>query len=76
MRREVNIETEWIRLDSFLKFAGATVTGGEAKGMIAEGTVSVDGAVCRMRGKKIQPGMLVSAEGTDYLCLREPHTEP
>ena len=52
----VKIETEFIRLQDLLKFAGAVGTGGEAKLLIQEGRVSVNGQVCTMRGKKLRPG--------------------
>ena len=52
----VRIETEFIRLQDLLKFAGAVETGGEAKLLIQEGRVSVNGQVCTMRGKKLRPG--------------------
>ena len=47
----INIETEFIKLDSFLKLAGACETGGEAKIAIADGLVRVNGEPCLMRGK-------------------------
>ena len=57
MRSEnIKIETPFIRLDALLKFAGAVETGGEAKLLIQEGQVSVNGEVCTMRGKKLCPG--------------------
>lgn len=52
----VEIRTEQIKLDQFLKFAGAAETGGMAKEMIQSGDVFVNGEVCTMRGKKIHPG--------------------
>ena len=52
----VKIETEFIRLQDLLKFAGAVETGGEAKVVIQEGEVKVNGEVCTMRGKKLRPG--------------------
>lgn len=55
----VPIRTEYIKLDSFLKYAGATETGGEAKELVQAGKVSVNGEVCTMRGKKLRPGDLV-----------------
>lgn len=56
---EINISTDFIKLDSFLKFAAITGTGGEAKYVISEGMVSVNGEVCTMRGKKLIPGDVV-----------------
>ena len=53
---KIAIETEFIKLDSLLKFAALVGTGGEAKIAIAEGMVKVNGEVCTMRGKKIRPG--------------------
>ncbi len=52
----VKIETEFIRLDALLKFAGVAMSGGEAKQAILEGYLTVNGAVCTQRGKKIRPG--------------------
>ena len=43
-------------MDSLLKFAALVGTGGEAKYVIGEGMVKVNGEVCTMRGKKIYPG--------------------
>lgn len=53
---KIKINTEFIKLDSLLKFAALVGTGGEAKYVIAEGLVSVNGEVCTMRGRKIYPG--------------------
>ena len=53
---KIAINTEFIKLDSLLKFAAAVGTGGEAKYVIAEGMVEVNGEVCTMRGKKIRVG--------------------
>ena len=57
---KIRIETEFIKLDSLLKFAALMGTGGEAKMVIGEGMVRVNGEVCTMRGKKIYPGDRVS----------------
>ena len=53
---EVKIKTEFIKLQDLLKFAGAVETGGDAKLIIQEGRVTVNGEVCEMRGKKLRPG--------------------
>lgn len=52
----IRIETEFIRLDSLLKLAGWVDTGGQAKFLIQNGEVSVNGAVCTQRGKKMRSG--------------------
>ncbi len=54
------IQTEFIRLDALLKLAGIVDTGGQAKWMIQDGKVSVNGENCTMRGKKIRPGDTVT----------------
>ena len=59
----VRIETEFIKLQDLLKFAGAVETGGEAKVMIQEGGIKVNGEVCTMRGKKLRPGDRVELNG-------------
>ena len=53
---KITINTEFIKLDSLLKFAALVGTGGEAKYVISEGMVKVNGEVCTMRGKKLYPG--------------------
>ncbi len=56
----IQITSEFIKLDALLKFASLVGTGGEAKMVIADGMVTVNGEVCTMRGKKIRPGDVVS----------------
>ncbi|MBE6918310.1 MAG: RNA-binding S4 domain-containing protein [Ruminococcaceae bacterium] len=57
------ITTEFIKLQDLLKFANLVSTGGEAKIIIQEGEVKVNGEVCTMRGKKIRPGDVVELDG-------------
>ena len=59
----IEITTEYIKLQDLWKLAGLTYTGGEAKVMVQEGLVKVNGEVCTMRGKKIRPGDRVDFEG-------------
>ena len=56
----IQIKSEFIKLDALLKYAALVGTGGEAKMVIADGMVTVNGEVCTMRGKKIHPGDVVS----------------
>lgn len=58
-REKVEISTDFIKLDSLLKFCGAAETGGMAKELVLSGAVKVQGEVCTMRGKKIYPGNIV-----------------
>ena len=64
---EVSIATPFIKLDSFLKFAGAAETGGQAKELVQEGKVLVNGEPCTMRGKKLRPGDRVVSGEREYL---------
>ena len=45
-----------------MKFANAVATGGEAKQIVQDGLVKVNGETCTMRGKKIRPGDVVEVD--------------
>lgn len=62
---KISIVTEYIKLDSLLKLAALVGTGGEAKYVISEGMVTVNGEVCTQRGKKLHPGDRVSFAGNE-----------
>lgn len=68
-KHEVSITTEFIKLDALLKFSELVYTGGEAKILIQEGQVLVNGEVCTMRGKKIRSGDIVSIDGEEVTVL-------
>ena len=59
----ITITTEYIKLQDLLKLAAVTATGGEAKLLIQEGQVLVNGEVCTMRGKKCRAGDTVELDG-------------
>lgn len=61
--KNIEIYTEYIKLDQLLKFAGLTATGAEAKAFIKQGNVKLDGEICTMRGRKIREGNAVEAMG-------------
>lgn len=63
---EVQISTEFIKLDSFLKFTGAAVLGSEAKFYIQNGEVKVNGEVETQRGKKLYKGDEVEFQNEFY----------
>ena len=67
MDNKVKITTEFIKLDQLLKFSGAVSIGSEAKQMILDGKVSVNGETCLMRGKKIRPGDIVTINGNNIV---------
>ncbi|MCR4889115.1 MAG: S4 domain-containing protein YaaA [Ruminococcus sp.] len=66
---EISISTEFIKLDALLKFASLVGSGGEAKMLIQDGQVLVNGEVCTMRGKKIRPGDKVSIAGGEEVTV-------
>ncbi len=53
---KVSITTEFIKLDSLLKFAGIVETGGIGKEIISEERIKFNGEICTMRGKKVRKG--------------------
>jgi ribosome-associated protein len=59
-----NVNT--IKLDQFLKWVGAVQTGGEAKLMIQEGEVRVNGAIETRRSRKLVSGDRVILNGKTY----------
>lgn len=67
---EIKIHTEFIKLQDLLKFTGTVETGGDAKLIIQEGRVSVNGEACTMRGKKMRPGDRAVIDGETELIVR------
>ena len=63
---QIAIKTEFIKLDALLKFAAAVGTGGEAKQVIADGMVKVNGETCTQRGKKLRAGDRVEFAGLSF----------
>ena len=63
----VKIESEFIKLEQFLKFASIAQTGGMAKELIKESMVKVNGEIETRRGKKLYPGDEVEFEGEKYV---------
>jgi len=56
---EIPISGEMIRLGQLLKLAGVADDGAQARTLIEEGAVSVDGEVDRRRGRQVRPGSIV-----------------
>ena len=65
----ITITTEFIKLQDLLKFANLVMSGGEAKIIIQEGEVLVNGEVCTMRGKKMRPGDVAEIGGQVRLIV-------
>ena len=63
----VVIHTEFIKLQDAMMFANIVYSGGEAKALIQEEQVKVNGEVCTMRGKKLYPGDKFEFDGQVYL---------
>lgn len=62
----MKINTEYIKLEQFLKLVEAAQSGGEAKHMIQDGQVQVNGETEIRRGKKLRPGDEVLVNGKTY----------
>jgi len=60
--KEIPIHTEFIKLESLLKLTGTVSTGGQAKLLIQDGNVQVNGVPCTQRGKKLRQGDQISLE--------------
>ena len=61
----IPIHTEYIKLQDLLKLANLVSTGGEAKIVVTEGEVTINGEVCTQRGKKLRPGDVVCFDGQE-----------
>ncbi|MDI3480861.1 MAG: ribosome-associated protein [Tepidanaerobacteraceae bacterium] len=68
--KKVVIKTQSINLDQFLKWAGAVSTGGEAKLLINDGKVKVNGQVETHRSRKLFFGDVVELEGRMFEVAR------
>ena len=65
------ITTDYIKLDSFLKGVNVVGSGGEAKIIISEGEVSVNGETETRRGRKLYPGDRVTLGDHEFTVERE-----
>lgn len=67
---EIKIKDDFIKLDAALKYSGVIGTGGQAKMVIQEGLVLVNGEVCTMRGKKLHDGYIVKFEDFEFVVKK------
>lgn len=65
--KEVIIKDEYIKLGQALKLCGAAQSGTEAKDMVTDGSIKVNGKVEIQRGKKLRDGDVFSCDGNDYV---------
>ena len=63
----VVISTEFIKLQDAMKYANIVYSGGEAKQLIQEEQVLVNGEICTMRGTKLRPGDRFTFQEQTYL---------
>lgn len=61
------IHTEFIKLQDALKYANVVYSGGEAKQLILDEQVKVNGEICTMRGKKLRSGDIFSFMGNTFV---------
>lgn len=67
--KEIKISTETIKLDQLLKFASVVQTGGQAKMLIRDGLVKVNGSTIKTRGTNINKGDIIEIEDIDKLIV-------
>ena len=67
---EIKIRDEYIKLGQALKLAGVVQDGVEAKYVIQDGRVKVNGEVDERRGRKVYEGDVISYEGNDIKVVR------
>ncbi len=66
---QIKIETEYIKLDQFLKLTALVQTGGEAKILISNGEVLVNDEICLQRGKKLRIDDIVEISGYEKFLV-------
>lgn len=67
--KEIKINTDFIKLDQLLKWAGISESGAAAKELILSGNIKVNDHIILQRGKKIYRGDRVSPQGMDEFII-------
>ena len=67
---EIKIKDDFIKLDAALKYSGVIGTGGQAKMVIQEGLVLVNGEVCTKKKKKLHDGDIVKFEDFEFVVKK------
>ncbi|OPZ94839.1 MAG: ribosome-associated protein [Firmicutes bacterium ADurb.Bin419] len=65
--KTISINTEYIKLDQFIKWADVVSTGAEAKILIYDGCVKVNGETELRRGKKLRKGDTIEVDGDKFV---------
>lgn len=69
--KPIPIRGDFITLGQFLKFAGIAETGGDARAMLDDGEVQVNGESEDRRGRKLYLGDVVVVFGDEFVVTRE-----
>lgn len=69
-KKEVEIYTDSLTLGQFLKWAGVVETGQQAKIIIQEGSVRLNGNIEKKRGKSLYPGDTVELDNMELVVVR------
>lgn len=64
----IKIKDDYINLNSLLKLVGITDTGGQAKILIKDEKVKVNGEICTEIRKKIRPNDIIEYNGRSIRC--------
>ena len=67
---KILIKDDFIKLGQAMKLGSMVGSGVEAKIVIQDGLVKVNGEICTMRGKKIYPGDMISFDGQEAMVDR------
>ncbi len=71
MNKEVLINTDFITLGQFLKYAGIIQNGGQAKAFLAENEVKINEIIDQRRGKKLFENDKIEINGQKYVICKE-----
>ena len=64
--KKINIGSDYIKLDHFLKLADIVMSGGEAKLLIMSEEIKVNGEIATQRGKKLRDGDIVEYMNKEF----------
>ncbi|MFT4246193.1 MAG: RNA-binding S4 domain-containing protein [Micrococcaceae bacterium] len=71
MDQQLYLKNDMIRLGQALKLANVVYDGAEAREVIAEGLVTVNGEVVMQRGRQLHPGDKVSFGGETFTLIKQ-----
>ena len=69
--QKILIHSTTIQLDQLIKWIGITQTGGQARFLIDNGKVSVNGTIVLVRRKKVNHDDMVNIDGNEYRIINE-----